>query len=152
VTEANIAFGGAGDRDDRALEPGDLPINFGRPNQPKEDLIRMCCFALRRRSSRRAFHTVTCAGLLYPTIVTLFAAPNHPSYPSAHAFVDAPYAAVLGYLFPRDKDYFEAQANEAAVSRLTAGIHFRSDIEVGLALGRAVAERAIERVRNDGSH
>jgi membrane-associated phospholipid phosphatase len=87
--------------------------------------------------------------MLDPTIVTLFVTPNHPSYPSAHAFVDAPYATVLGYLFPRDKDFFEAQANEAGFSRLWAGIHFRSDIEVGLALGRAVAEKAIERVRND---
>ncbi|MBX3280417.1 MAG: phosphatase PAP2 family protein [Acidobacteria bacterium] len=89
--------------------------------------------------------------MLDPGIALLFPNPNHPSYPSAHAFVDAPYAAVLAYLFPRDKSLFDAQLNEAGFSRLWAGIHFRSDIEVGFALGRAVAEKAIERVRSDDS-
>ncbi|HKC88983.1 MAG TPA: phosphatase PAP2 family protein [Blastocatellia bacterium] len=71
--------------------------------------------------------------------------------PSAHAMFDGPYAAVLGYLFPRDADFFSAQAQEAALSRLWAGIHFGSDIEAGLAIGRAVAQKVIERAQNDGS-
>jgi hypothetical protein len=32
-----------------------------------------------------------------------------------------------------------------------AGIHFRSDIDTGLALGRAVAKLVIERAEKDGS-
>src|SRR5262249_40353930 len=64
--------------------------------------------------------------MLDPTIVTLFPNPNHPTYPSAHAMFDGPYGAMLGYLFPRDADYFTAQAQEAGTSRLWAGIHFRS--------------------------
>ena len=36
-------------------------------------------------------------------------------------------------------------------SRLWAGIHFRSDIEAGLGVGRAVAQKVIERAKNDGS-
>jgi membrane-associated phospholipid phosphatase len=90
--------------------------------------------------------------MLDPTVQTLFVTPNHPSYPSAHAFVDAPYASVLTYLFPKDKEFFDAQLNEAGFSRLWAGIHFRADIEVGFALGRAVAEKAIQRARDDGSN
>jgi hypothetical protein len=62
-----------------------------------------------------------------------------------------PYSAVLGYLFPQDADYFTAQAQEAGLSRLWAGIHFRSDIEAGLEIGRAVGEEVIESARNDGS-
>ena len=89
--------------------------------------------------------------MLDPTIVLLFPNPNHPTYPSAHAMFDGPYAAVLSYLFPRDADYFAAQAREAGDSRLWAGIHFRSDIEAGLEIGRAVAQKVIERARNDGS-
>jgi len=54
---------------------------------------------------------------------------------------DGTYSAVLGYLFPRDADYFTAQAQEAGMSRLWAWIHFRSDIEAGLGIGRAVARR-----------
>ena len=89
--------------------------------------------------------------MLDPSIVTLFPNPNHPSYPSAHAMFDGPYSAVLGYLFPRDADYFTAQAQEAGTSRIWAGIHFRSDIEAGLEIGRAVAQKVIERAKHDGS-
>jgi hypothetical protein len=89
--------------------------------------------------------------MLDPTIVTLFPNPSHPTYPSAHAMFDGPYAAVLGYLFPRDADFFTAQAQEAGLSRLWAGIHFRSDIEAGLEIGRAVGQRVIEWANNDGS-
>jgi PAP2 superfamily len=77
--------------------------------------------------------------------------PNSPSYPSEHAAAAGAAAAVLGYLFPRDADFFSAQAQEAALSRIWAGIHFRSDIEAGLAIGRAVAQKVIERAQNDGS-
>ena len=96
--------------------------------------------------------------MLDPSIVTLFPnpahptyPPAHPTYPSAHAMFDGPYAAVLGYLFPRDADYFAAQAREGGDSRLWAGIHFESDIEAGLEIGRAVGRRVIERAQNDGS-
>ena len=89
--------------------------------------------------------------MLDPTITPLFPNPNHPTYPSAHAMFDGPYAAVFGYLFPRDADYFTALAQEAGESRLWAGIHFRSDIEAGLEIGRAVAQKVIERAQNDGS-
>jgi len=89
--------------------------------------------------------------MLDPSIVPLFPNPNHPTYPSAHAMFDGPYAAVLSYLFPRDADYFAAQAQEGGLSRLWAGIHFRSDIEAGLEIGRAVAQKVIERAKNDGS-
>jgi membrane-associated phospholipid phosphatase len=89
--------------------------------------------------------------MLDPTLMTLFPNPNHPSYPSAHAMFDGPYGAVLGYLFPRDADYFMALSQEAGLSRLWAGIHFRSDIEAGLEIGRAVARKVIERAENDGS-
>lgn len=89
--------------------------------------------------------------MLDPSIVTLFPNPNHPTYPSAHAMFDGPYGTLLGYLFPRDADYFTAQAREAGESRLWAGIHFRSDIEAGLEIGRAVGQRVIDWAKNDGS-
>ncbi len=89
--------------------------------------------------------------MLDSSIVLLFPNPSHPTYPSAHAMFDGPYSAVLGYLFPRDADYFTAQAREAGESRLWAGIHFRSDIEAGLSIGHAVGQKVIERARSDGS-
>jgi membrane-associated phospholipid phosphatase len=84
---------------------------------------------------------------LDPRLVPLFATPNHPGYPSGHSCFGAAVAAVLAHLFPRDAAVFEALAAESSESRLWAGIHFRSDLEAGRALGRAVAERVLERVR-----
>ena len=72
------------------------------------------------------------------------------SFPSEHAAVAGAAAVVLTALFPgADAGRFDALATEAAESRLMAGAAFRSDIDVGLELGRAVGERAAERSRND---
>jgi hypothetical protein len=60
-------------------------------------------------------------------------------------------SAVLAYLFPHDAVALNALGDEAGESRLWAGIHFRSDIDTGLALGRAVAKLVIERAEKDGS-
>jgi hypothetical protein len=59
---------------------------------------------------------------------------------------------VLAYLFPRDAAAFRAQAEEIANSRLWSGVHFRGDDEVGVELGRRVAQAVIEREKADGAH
>ena len=54
--------------------------------------------------------------------------------------------------FPRDAaEFFKLNAEEMASSRMWAGIHFRSDNETGLALGRSVAHVVIEKAMADGS-
>jgi membrane-associated phospholipid phosphatase len=58
---------------------------------------------------------------------------------------------ILGYLFPRDAAALAAGAEEAAESRVWAGIHYRSDIVAGAALGRAVAAKVIGRAQQDGA-
>lgn len=82
---------------------------------------------------------------LDPTLVTLFPTPNHPSYPAAHGCYSSATATMLGYLFPAEAALIQAKAEEAGMSRLWGGIHFRSDIETGMALGKAAAEKVIER-------
>jgi hypothetical protein len=57
----------------------------------------------------------------------------------------------MAYLFPRDGAEINAAADEAAMSRMWAGIHFRSDDDAGLALGRKVAEIVIELAQHDGA-
>ena len=89
--------------------------------------------------------------MLRPDITTLFPNPNHPSYPSAHAFESASMAAVMGYLFPSEADSLNAIAETYANSRLWAGIHYHSDLTAGLALGRAVGQLVTDRARADGS-
>ncbi len=86
-----------------------------------------------------------------PQFTPLIPVPAHPSYPAAHGCHSGAAAAVLAYLFPRDAASLTAQADEAGMSRLWGGIHFPSDIRVGLALGRAVAQRVVDRAQDDGS-
>jgi membrane-associated phospholipid phosphatase len=88
---------------------------------------------------------------LDPTVVTLFPNPNHPSYPSAHSSASGAITEVIAYAFPREADSIRAKAVEAGTARIWAGIHFRSDIDAGLVMGRAVGQLVIERAQNDGS-
>ena len=84
-----------------------------------------------------------------PAITTTFVTPNHPSYPSSHSFWAGAASRMLGRLFPRDAAHFHGIADEVAESRIMAGIHYRSDIDVGLTLGRQVAEAVWSRARFD---
>jgi len=86
-----------------------------------------------------------------PAYQPLFKTPNHPSYPSAHACLSIAAAETLAHLFPRDAEAIRAVADIFLESRLWAGIHFRSDIEAGEAIGQAVAQKVIERAQTDDS-
>ncbi|HKX27956.1 MAG TPA: phosphatase PAP2 family protein [Blastocatellia bacterium] len=88
---------------------------------------------------------------LDPTITTLFPNLNHPSYPSGHTSLSGGQAEVLAYLFPRDAEFIRSFVVESSNSRIWAGIHYRSDLDAGLALTKQVAELIIERAKNDGS-
>jgi PAP2 superfamily len=88
---------------------------------------------------------------LDPTLTTVFTTPNHPSYPAAHACLGGAMETILGYLFPRDAAYFTKVADDESWSRLWAGIHFRSDIDIGRALGQQVGGAVIARAKEDGS-
>ena len=78
-------------------------------------------------------------------ITTPVGLPNFPSYVSGHSGFSGAAADVLGYFFPAERASLAAQADEAAMSRLYGGIHYRFDSDVGLRMGRAVATLAIAR-------
>jgi membrane-associated phospholipid phosphatase len=86
-----------------------------------------------------------------PSITTVVPTPNFPTYVSNAATLGTSSTVVLGYLFPRQAARYEGWAREFGESRLWAGIHFRSDIEAGFAIGRAVAQKVIERAKADGA-
>lgn len=86
-----------------------------------------------------------------PDIHPVVDLPNSPSYTSTHAAWSSAGAEMLGYFFPDEKESLKAKAEEAAVSRIYESIHYRFDIEAGLAQGWTVAQLAIERGRSDGS-
>ena len=86
-----------------------------------------------------------------------------PSYPGAHAVVSAAAAAVLiSVLQADDFDFnvtsevlsgvqrsfhtFSGAAQEATLSRIFAGVHFRFDLTTGHRLGREVADFVLEKL------
>ena len=75
-----------------------------------------------------------------------------PSYPSEHAAIAGAASRVLAYLFPeRPALRLDEAADQAADSRVFAGANRRSDVEAGLQLGHAVAEKVIAFARADGA-
>jgi hypothetical protein len=88
---------------------------------------------------------------LIPGFKTILGVPNFPAYTSGHSSFSGAAATVLSHFFPNDRQTLSAWAEEAAVSRLYGGIHYRFDSEVGLQQGRTVAEFALEVARRDGA-
>jgi membrane-associated phospholipid phosphatase len=85
------------------------------------------------------------------SLTTAIPTPMSPSYPCEHAVAAGAASAVLGYLFPSEAAALDAMAQEAAQSRVIAGVQYPSDARAGLELGRAVAARVIEYGRSDNS-
>ena len=88
---------------------------------------------------------------LDPEIRTAVGLPNFPSYTSGHSTFSAAASNVLSYVFPAGAAYFDAQKEEAAISRLYGGIHYRSDIEVGKIVGRRVGDYTVRFAMHDGA-
>lgn len=84
-----------------------------------------------------------------PLITLPIGLPPHPSYPSAHSCVSGAHAGALKAFFPREAASIDAMALESSLSRLYGGIHYRFDMEAGLALGNAVARNVL---RSDLDH
>jgi membrane-associated phospholipid phosphatase len=82
---------------------------------------------------------------------TLVSVPDSPSYPSEHAAAAQAAATVLAYFLPSEAGAFQAMAEQAAWSRVLAGVQYPSDYHAGLTLGRRVAEQVIAKAANDGS-
>lgn len=83
-------------------------------------------------------------------VETLVAAEPDPSYPSGHAAIAGAASTVLAYAFPEQPaPRLEAMADEAAQSRVLAGVSYQSDVDAGLELGKAVGELVLERAQAD---
>jgi membrane-associated phospholipid phosphatase len=82
---------------------------------------------------------------------TILGTPNFPAYTSGHSTFSAAGAEVLAYFFPTDATQFREWAEEAALSRLYGGIHYRFDAEVGIDQGKKVATYAVNRAKTDGT-
>jgi hypothetical protein len=93
----------------------------------------------------------------------LLQTPPFPEYPSGHSVISTAAAEVLTSIFGanfafadsvevpfglpvRSFSSFEAAANEAAISRLYGGIHYRQAIEEGQKQGRQVGQNVVARI------
>jgi hypothetical protein len=101
-----------------------------------------------------------------PTWLPLLVTPNFPSYTSGHSTQSGAAATVLTDMFgvvtftdtlftdhglvppqaPRTFTSFEEAAEEAAVSRLYAGIHYPPDNDNGLAQGQCIGQVILKRI------
>lgn len=86
-----------------------------------------------------------------PSIKTLTGVPNFPAYVSGHSTFSGAAATFLSHVIPSKTQEFEAMANEASMSRLYGAIHYRSDCEAGLLLGKTVGNFAVQRALTDGA-
>lgn len=84
-------------------------------------------------------------------IKTTTGIPNFPAYISGHSTFSAAAATILSHILPEKASVYDALALEASMSRLYGGIHYRSDCEVGLVVGKNVGSYAIQRAQSDGA-
>jgi membrane-associated phospholipid phosphatase len=77
--------------------------------------------------------------------------PPFPGYPSGHATMSGFISELYSYFFPAERAYFQKIAKDGAESRFHAGIHFRTDNDAGLDLGKKIAAKVIQRVKDDGA-
>ncbi len=73
--------------------------------------------------------------------------PLFPAYVSGHSTYSAAVAEVLAGLFPEDEERFRSMGEEAGISRLLGGIHWRSDHTEGSRMGGEIGRRVVARAR-----
>ena len=78
------------------------------------------------------------------TYKSLITTPPFPGYPSGHAMGAGTSSAVLEYFFPADAKQFRKLAQDCADSRFYAGIHFRTDNETALNMGRELGKYIVD--------
>jgi hypothetical protein len=108
---------------------------------------------------RVAMPALGLAALVSPRRAKLQASSSVSSWTGLAAPVAVPKAIAAGN-FRRNQEgrkrfyfydaaYFKERAEEGALSRLWAGIHFRSDLDAGLKLGRSVGQLTVEKAAHD---
>ena len=80
-----------------------------------------------------------------PGITLATGLPNHPSYPSAHSCETGAFQGVLTDAFPSEREYIGEVSQEASMSRIIGGLHYRFDGDGGLELGHNAALLALSR-------
>ncbi len=83
------------------------------------------------------------------TLETILCTPRHPSYPSGHATVSGAAEVIISYFFPAERRRIRKFAEENALSRLYAGVHYPIDNSEGLKLGRQIGRLVVEELKKE---
>jgi membrane-associated phospholipid phosphatase len=132
-------------------------IKTHRPNPPRAArglaLVHLAMYdALVTAWHAKYLYNYPAPSRVDPSLTPAVPPRDNPSYPSEHAVAAGAASQVLKYVFPQQgPEWFEAKAQEAAMSRVWAGADWPSATGQGFALGRAVAERVLARAATDGS-
>ena len=78
-----------------------------------------------------------------PTVTTLVATPDSPSFPSGHATTAFAAAVAIGALHPRLRWPLLLLAALVGLSRIYLGVHYWLDVVAGAALGTAIGLAAV---------
>jgi membrane-associated phospholipid phosphatase len=78
-----------------------------------------------------------------PLITTPGGRPHHPANPSGHACAGGGGSGTLAGFFPAQRDSILALGDEQGFSTVLSGVHYRFDVDKGLAIGRAIAASAL---------
>lgn len=70
-------------------------------------------------------------------------APQNTSYPSGHSTESALWAEILSTAFPEKVELFETQVQDTMWSRIVGGVHYPSDTQAGLILGKEIARQML---------
>jgi hypothetical protein len=134
--------------------------NIGSPSSSFKGLQLLVAAKLENHCCESLYQNVSFTKAQHFVAVLLLATPAFPEYPSGHSVQSAAAAIVLTNLFGDNFSFtdhthdrhdlqartfasFNDAAEEAALSRLYGGIHFRTAIENGLVQGRCIGESVL---------
>lgn len=99
--------------------------------------VAMGVTALKTQEAKRHYHRLR-PYQIDPNIHTIGKPPKDASYPSGHSSSAYAAATVLGALWPMHASELNWWARQVALSRMSAGVHFPSDVQTGAILGTKI--------------
>jgi len=125
----------------------------GPPPDFAQDMEELKAFKPTFRSQANAFYFASqnATDLLMNQKIFEYNLHLNPPRAARIAMMGGLVADMLSHFFPADAPQFQKMAKDGAESRFQGGIHFRTDNEVGLELGRKIAGVIVQRVSGDGA-
>lgn len=80
---------------------------------------------------------------------TIIPTPKFPTYPSGHSVIGGTAEVILSYFFENEARKLKLLAEEASISRLYGGVHFRSDLDEGIELGRKIGKAIVDKLKKE---